>query len=857
MVELPFSGEAVFAEEGSGVESNGGFKVPGEKRVETGRGLGRPPKKLRMSPRLNYDPKKLEDINGSTHFVGEPVPEEEARRRWPHHYENQGKNTKGPRCNDEVDDDDELFLDVKCHYLGANISGCNFNIGDCAYVKGEEGEPNYVARILEFFETMQGENFCRVQWFFRAEDTVMQEQGAFQEKKRLFESDLMNDNLLDCIVSKVRVVQVPSRVDLNSKPVPSCYFYYDMKYTVEYSTFCTLEADASGEKSDYSSSNCSVREYDNGNKRKSPQKQVHSNSIPNKTELELLDLYSGCGGMSTGLCLGAQAAGVNLVTRWAVDFSETACHSLKLNHPETQVRNEAAGDFFELLKEWDKLCKKYALKVGKNSHPGSRISSRSEYTTDTEDGDTTESEEYEVLKLVDICYGDPNDNGKHGLNFKVRWKGYGASDDTWEPIEELSKCEEKIQDFVTQGFKSKILPLPGHVDVLCGGPPCQGISGYNRFRNFEAPLEDDRNQQIIVFMNIVEFLKPKYVLMENVADILMFAKGTLARYAISRLVAINYQARLGIMAAGCYGLPQFRLRVFLWGCLPYEKLPQFPLPTHEVVLRYGPPLEFERNVVGYDEGQPRELEKELYLEDILSDLPAVTNTEDREKMPYERGPQTEFQRFLRAPTFEMSESKMKEVKDTKPMLYDHRPLQLSEDDYLRVCRVPKRKGANFRDFPGVIVGADNIARLDPTMERVLLPSGKSLVPDYALNLTNGKSLRPFARLWWDETLSTVLTAPDTHSKAIIHPEQDRVLTIRECARAQGFPDCYRFCGSIKDRYRQIGNAVAVPVSRALGYTLGMAMMKQGGDDPLTTLPPKFSLSYMPQQISSSSSVVEE
>lgn len=110
----------------------------------------------------------------------------------------------------------------------------------------------------------------------------------------------------------------------------------------------------------------------------------------------------------------------------------------------------------------------------------------------------------------------------------------------------------------------------GDVDVLCGGPPCQGISGYNRFRNFDAPLEDERNRQIIVFMDIVQFLKPRYVLMENVCDLLRFAKGTLVRYALSRLVYMNYQARLGIMAAGCYGLPQFRLRVFLWGCLPSE-----------------------------------------------------------------------------------------------------------------------------------------------------------------------------------------------------------------------------------------------------------------------------------------------
>jgi site-specific DNA-cytosine methylase len=106
------------------------------------------------------------------------------------------------------------------------------------------------------------------------------------------------------------------------------------------------------------------------------------------------------------------------------------------------------------------------------------------------------------------------------------------------------------------------------VDVICGGPPCQGISGFNRFRESEAPLNDERNKQLVVFMDIVNYLRPKYVLMENVVDILKFADGFLGRYALSRLVAMSYQARLGMMVAGCYGLPQFRMRAFLWGALP-------------------------------------------------------------------------------------------------------------------------------------------------------------------------------------------------------------------------------------------------------------------------------------------------
>ena len=112
--------------------------------------------------------------------------------------------------------------------------------------------------------------------------------------------------------------------------------------------------------------------------------------------------------------------------------------------------------------------------------------------------------------------------------------------------------------------------MQGDVDIICGGPSCQGVSGFNRFRNKEAPLDDVKNRQLLVFVDIIDYLKPRYVLMENVVDILKFAGGFRGRYAVGRLVSMNYQARLGMMAAGSYGLPQFRMRVFLWGACPTE-----------------------------------------------------------------------------------------------------------------------------------------------------------------------------------------------------------------------------------------------------------------------------------------------
>ena len=89
------------------------------------------------------------------------------------------------------------------------------------------------------------------------------------------------------------------------------------------------------------------------------------------------------------------------------------------------------------------------------------------------------------------------------------------------------------------------------MDVVCGGPPCQGVSGFNRFRNTEAPFECPKNEQIVVFMDIVEYLKPSWVLMENVVDLLRFQDGIVARYGLARLVAMHYQVGLAYLICSC------------------------------------------------------------------------------------------------------------------------------------------------------------------------------------------------------------------------------------------------------------------------------------------------------------------
>lgn len=61
------------------------------------------------------------------------------------------------------------------------------------------------------------------------------------------------------------------------------------------------------------------------------------------------------------------------------------------------------------------------------------------------------------------------------------------------------------------------------------------------------------------------------------------------------------------------------------------------------------------------------------------------------------------------------------------------------------------------------------------------------------------------RLSWDGYFSTTVTDPEPMGKQgrVLHPEQNRVVSVRECARSQGFPDSYVFAGSIQDKHRQV------------------------------------------------------
>ena len=101
-----------------------------------------------------------------------------------------------------------------------------------------------------------------------------------------------------------------------------------------------------------------------------------------------------------------------------VNFSNYLLERLCLLFCFLQIRNESAEDFLDLLKEWNKLCKRYVVKdVQKSPTVNSKVLRTAELNSKT--SNKIPSGEFEVASLIDICYGDPTNSGKRGLKFQV------------------------------------------------------------------------------------------------------------------------------------------------------------------------------------------------------------------------------------------------------------------------------------------------------------------------------------------------------------------------------------------------------------------------------------------------------
>jgi DNA (cytosine-5)-methyltransferase 1 len=111
------------------------------------------------------------------------------------------------------------------------------------------------------------------------------------------------------------------------------------------------------------------------------------------------------------------------------------------------------------------------------------------------------------------------------------------------------------------------------VDVIIGGPPCQGFSIAGK-----RIIEDERNQLYKTFVNFVEYFKPKAFLMENVPNIMSMGKGAIKNQIIKDFEELGYTVSHQILLASDYGVPQNRKRAFFVGLKKATEF-KFPVPT--------------------------------------------------------------------------------------------------------------------------------------------------------------------------------------------------------------------------------------------------------------------------------------
>jgi DNA (cytosine-5)-methyltransferase 1 len=347
------------------------------------------------------------------------------------------------------------------------------------------------------------------------------------------------------------------------------------------------------------------------------------------------------------------------------------------------------------------------------------------------------------------------------------------------------------------------LPRPGEVDFICGGPPCQGYSGMNRFNKGNWSMV--QNSMVMSFLSYADFYRPRYFLLENVRNFVSHNKSFTFRLTVRSLLDMGYQVRFGVLNAGNFGVAQSRKRTFIWAAAPGELLPDWPQLMHAFrtpQLTINLPGNVQYTAVPQTDGAPL---RPITVRDAIGDLPAIGNGHDLDSMDYAGPAISAFQRHVRGDCSRLTE---------------HISKQMNELNLERCRCIPKNcPGADWRVL-------EEIVAADPSRAEF---KGQPLVPWCLPNTAdrhNGwRGL--FGRLDWSGHFPTSTTDPQPMGKVgqVFHPEQDRIVSVRECARAQGFPDHHRFSGNVHNKHRQVGNAVPPPLAAALGRQLRKALEK--------------------------------
>lgn len=321
----------------------------------------------------------------------------------------------------------------------------------------------------------------------------------------------------------------------------------------------------------------------------------------------------------------------------------------------------------------------------------------------------------------------------------------------------------------------------GELALLAGGPPCQGFS-------VNAPIrstDDQRNHLFRDYLRFVEEFQPKAVLIENVPGMLSFEKGRTVKEIVAALAGLGYAADVRILYAPHYGIPQMRWRTIILGnrC-NVEPANMYPSPTHYARGRANFTKALDNRSLVLSDDLVREAADQPFVNvaDAIGDLPPLlTNQPAQYAMP----PQNEFQRYARG--------------DGSTLL-NHASAGLGPANLARLEHIPQ--GGSWRDIP-----------FD------LLPHGMK-------RARRSDHTKRYGRLHPEGIASTILTKCDPHWGSYIHPTENRIISVREAARFQAFPDRIEFHGSLTEQYQQVGNAVPPLLARAIGNRVREALFER-------------------------------
>jgi DNA (cytosine-5)-methyltransferase 1 len=330
-----------------------------------------------------------------------------------------------------------------------------------------------------------------------------------------------------------------------------------------------------------------------------------------------------------------------------------------------------------------------------------------------------------------------------------------------------------IQDLKPREIRKGTGLEKGELDILVGGPPCQGFS-INAPERF---LEDPRNSLFKHYLHFVDEFAPKTFLFENVPGMLSLGGGQVFDTIIGQMQERGYRTSAKILLAAHYGVPQVRWRMIILGSRIGDAPPN-PEPTHfyngRPNFRGGATI--ATRLVPLDEYR---LNPAVTLADAISDLPMV-----------QAGGGDEVSGYGRKKRLSRYASRMREGSD---QLFNHTANGLSKINLERLKHIAAGEAWTAIPFD-------------------LLPAGmqKARTSDHTMR---------YGRLRWTALAGTMMTKCDPHWGAVFHPEQLRTFTVREAARIQSFPDSYRFLGPRVAQYEQVGNAVPVLMAKAIAESL--------------------------------------